>query len=149
MRKRSTYCHRWPANPGSLQRVINRLEPFNAEELLRLELPIRISYQALCTGSATESDFYDLVAAANATMVRAESVGAECLQIAIDAQAALSSVYARFERLGKWGFAAEEMHAVGFGIELHEQFVRNSTPEQMVRAMREVLRRGEVQREAA
>ena len=140
---------RWPANPHSMQRVINRLEPFNADELMRLELPIRMSYQAFLTGKATASDFHDLVAALNATMIRAESVGAECLQIAVNAQTALAGVYDRFERLGRWGFDAMEMHDVGFGIELHEQLIRNSTPEQMVIAMREVLRRGDAQRAEA
>ena len=61
---------RWPANPRAHERVVNRLEPFNSEELLRLELSIRMSYQAFMSGKATEHDFHDLVAAANSTLQR-------------------------------------------------------------------------------
>lgn len=54
---------RWVADPRAFQRVINRLEPFTPDELMRLELPIRMSFESLRQGKGTESDFHDLAAA--------------------------------------------------------------------------------------
>jgi hypothetical protein len=140
---------RWPANPLSLQRVVNRLEPFTQSELLRLELPIRLSYQAFLSGQATVSDFHDLVAAMNSTLVRSEAIGPECEAIAKQAADALRRTWDRYEHTGRLSFDTMGAHAMGHGIELHEELIRNSSPEQMVRAMREVLRRCDQQRAAA
>ena len=54
---------RWPADPMAFQKVLNKLEPFNADELVRLELPIRMSFESLKSGKGTESDFHDIDAA--------------------------------------------------------------------------------------
>ena len=140
---------RWTADPRAFQRLINRLEPFTAEELMRLELPIRMSFEALRTGKGEASDFHDIVAALNATLVRSEAVAPECVRTALDAHEALQRVWERFERTGKWGFDALGMIAIELGIDLHEQLVRNSSPEQMTQAMLEVLRRAEQQRAEA
>lgn len=135
---------RWAADPGVFQRVINRLEPFTPDELLRLELPIRMSFEALRNGTGIEQDFHDLAAAINCTLVRSESIDPLCEATAIAARDALLRTWERHTRTGRWGFDGPALLAVEAGIDLHEQLIRLSTPEQMVRAMREVIARGRV-----
>lgn len=134
---------RYRADPSTLSRVLNRIQPFNAQELLRLELPIRLSFEAIKTGQGTERDFHDLAAAINAAMVRSEAVDPLCEQTAVSARDALMRTWSRFEKTGRLGFDGPALSEVADGIDLHEQLIRNSTPLQMIEAMREVMRRGD------
>ena len=129
-------------DPQAAFRLINKLEPFSADELMRLELPIRMSFQALKTGKGCEQDFHDIAAAINATMVRSESVDPLCEQTAIAARDAHMRCWHRHQRTGVWGFDGPALLEVEAGIDLHEQLIRLSTPLQMLEAMREVVRRG-------
>ena len=133
---------KYAADPLAIYRVLNRIEPFDARELLRLELPIRMSYEAIKTGQGSESDFHDLAAAVNATLVRSEDVDPLCIVTAELARDALMRTWRRFEATGKWGFDGPALAEVEAGIALHEQLIRNSTPLQMMQAMRKVIARG-------
>ena len=134
--------HRYQADPMVMFKTINKIEPFNAGELLRLELPIRLAFEALRTGRGTESDFHDLCAAVNTTMVRSESVDPLCEQTAIAARDALMRCWQRHQKTQRWGFDGPALHEIEAGISLHEELIRNSTPLQMMDALREVQRRG-------
>ena len=120
-------------------KVIKMIEPFNASELLRLELPIRMSYEALRNGKGTEDDWSDIAAAINVTVVRARAVDALCEQTASDASDALLRVYHRAQRTGRWVFDGPGLAQVAQGIDLHEQLCELSSPLQMMDAMRTVL----------
>lgn len=133
---------RYQADPMAMFKTINKIAPFNAAELLRLELPIRLSFEALRTGQGSESDFHDLCAAINTALVRSESVDPLCEQTAIAARDALLRCWQRHEKTQRWGFDGPALLEVEAGISLHEQLVRNSTPLQMIAALREVQRRG-------
>lgn len=133
---------RFDADPLAMFKIINKLEPFTAAELLRLELPLRMSFEALRTGKGAEQDFHDLAAAINATIVRSEAVDPLCEQTAVAARDALMRCWHRFERTGRWGFDGPALLEVEAGISLHEELIRNSTPLQMIEALREVQRRG-------
>lgn len=140
---------RYRADPSAMSRVLKRIQPFNAQELLRLELPIRLSFEAIKTGHGTERDFHDLASAINTTMVRSESVDPLCEQTAIAARDALLRTWHRFEKTGRLGFDGPALGEVADGIDLHEQLIRNSTPLQMIEALREVMRRGAIKEIAA
>lgn len=142
-RKASQHKHRWQKDYSAFGRIIGLLEPFTPEELLRLELPIRMSFEALKSGKGVESDFHDIAAAINYTMVRSEEVDPMCEYTAIAARDALMRTWHRWEKTGKWGFDGPALAEVEAGIDLHEQLIRLSTPGQMVKAMREVIRRGQ------
>lgn len=132
---------RYQADPMTMFKVVNKLEPFTPDELLRLELPIRLSFEALRTGQGSESDFHDLCAAINSTMVRSEAVDPLCEQTAIAARDALMRCWYRFQRTGKFGFDGPGLGEVESGIDLHEQLIRLSTPLQMRDSLLEVQRR--------
>jgi len=120
-------------------KVINKLEPFTPGELLRLELPIRLAFDALKTGKGTEQDWSDLAAATNVTIIRSRDIDPLCEQTANDASDALVRMYQRAQRTGAWGFDGPGIGQVEAGIDLHEQLGRLSTPLQMMGAMRTVL----------
>ena len=142
--KKPASHRRWQADPLSFQRLLNKLQPFSEPERLRLELPIRLSFEALRTGQGSESDFHDLAAAINVTMIRAETAGAEAEQAAIAAHDALMRVWRRWQRASKWQFCGSDLADIEDGIGLHEQFIVLSTPQQMINAGNEAIRRGAV-----
>ena len=142
-RHQSQVKRRWLADPMTMFKTVSKIEPFTAAELLRLELPIRISFEALKSGQGVESDFHDIAAAINAAMVRSEDVDPLCEQTAIAARDALMRTWERHQRTGRWGFDGPGLGEVESGIDLHEQLIRLSTPLQMMEAMREVIRRGD------
>lgn len=133
---------RWTKDPRAFQRVLNRLEPFTPDELLRLELPIRMSFAALREGNGTEQDFHDVVAALNATLVRSETIDPLCVATASQAINAMRRTWERHQRTGRWGFDGPALAEVEAGIDLHEQLIRLSTPGQMLAAMKTVVERG-------
>lgn len=141
-RTASATKRRWSADPMSMFRTINKIEPFSAAELLRLELPIRLSFEAIRTGQGTENDFHDLAAAINTTMVRSEDVDPLCELTAVSARDALMRCWHRHERTGRWGFDGPGLGEIESGISLHEELIRNSTPLQMIEALRIVMARG-------
>ena len=141
-RTASQHKRRWQADPLAIFKCINKIEPFSADELMRLELPIRMSFESLKNGTGVESDFHDLAAAVNATMVRSEQVDPLCEQTAIAARDALMRCWHRFERTGVFGFDGPALGEIEAGIDLHEQLIRLSTPLQMVQALRTVIARG-------
>lgn len=133
---------RYPADPMALFKTMAKHEPFTKPELLRLELPIRLSFEALKTGKGQEHDFHDLAAAINTALVRAEQIDELCAHTAIAARDALMRCWHRFERTGVWGFDGPALYEVEAGIDLHEQLLRLSTPQQMVRSLKTVIERG-------
>ena len=141
-RTQSQGKRKYTADPTAMMRVINKITPFTADELLMLELPIRMSFEALRTGRGTESDFHDLCAIINTAMVRSEAVSPLCEMTAIAARDALIRSWHRFNRTGRLGFDGPALLEVDAGISLYEQLVRNSTPVQMIQALREVMARG-------
>ncbi len=141
-RHQSQAKRRWFADPMTMFKTVSKIEPFTAAELLRLELPIRLSFEAIRTGQGTENDFHDLAAAINTTMVRSEDVDPLCELTAVSARDALMRCWHRHERTGRWGFDGPGLSEIEAGISLHEELIRNSTPLQMIEALREVMARG-------
>lgn len=141
-RKSAQHKRRWQADPLAAFKLINKIEPFTPGELMRLELPIRMSFESLKNGQGTEQNFHDLAAAINTTMVRAESIDPLCEQTSIAARDALMRCWHRFEKTGRLGFDGPALGEIEAGIDLHEQLIRLSTPLQMAAALCTVIARG-------
>lgn len=138
-RKASQHKRRWQKDFGVLQRVMNRLEPFTEEELARLFLPIRMSFDALRNGTGTKQDFLDVVAACNSASLRGADVDPLCQQTAVTGLEALRRMWERHKRIGQWGFDGPGLADVELAIELHEQLVRLSTPLELQQTMSRVI----------
>jgi hypothetical protein len=48
----------------------------------------------------------------------------------------------RHQKTRRWGFDGPALYEIEAGISLHEELIRNSTPLEMIEALREVQRRG-------
>ena len=142
-RKASQAKRRWQADPGTIYKLMNKIQPFTEEEKMRLALPIRISFEAIKTGKGALQDLSDIGAAINTVMVRAESIDPLCLQAATHARDALLRCLHRYNATGRVGFDGPAISEVEIGIDLHEQLLKLSTPLQMMEALREVHRRTE------
>jgi hypothetical protein len=130
---------RYQADPSSIYRLMNKLQPFTDGELLRLNMPVRMSYESIRSGQGVDDDFHTLAAAINTAMVRSETIDDLCVKTCQIAQAALFRCIERHHRLGAWGFDALALQEIPAAIELHESILELSTPVQMQDAMREVL----------
>jgi hypothetical protein len=86
-------------------------------------------------------DLSDIGAAINTTIVRSESIGPECYEVAIASRDAMLRCLSRYHATGKVGFDGLAISEVEIGIDLHEQLFALSTPLQMIEALREVKRR--------
>ena len=132
---------KWQADPSSIYRLMNKIQPFTTDELLRLNMPVRVSFESLRTGKGVDEDFHTLAAAINTALVRSESIDDLCVQTCQLAQDALMRCIERHHRLGVWGFDAQALQAIPDAIDLHEQILQLSTPLQMQDAMRRVMER--------
>ena len=128
-------------NPHALQQAVNRVAPFTPAELLALQTPVRVAFEALRTGHGTEPDFHTLAAAVNTALIRSEAIDPLCVETCQRAQAALLGMLGRFNRCGKWGVDHHALQDIPPALDLHEQLLELSTPLQMMTAMRETLAR--------
>ena len=131
---------KYAADPVAMYKVFNRLAPFNQAELMQLELPIRISFEALKTGRGTERDWSDIAAAVNICIVRSHDISPDCVAVAEAASDALMRTWNRAKAHGAWGFDGPAIAEVAACIDLHEQFCELSTPLQLMNAMRKVVK---------
>ncbi|APW38495.1 hypothetical protein RD110_15850 [Rhodoferax koreense] len=133
-------------DPRAMERAFGRVGPFLQAEVTNLLIPTRIAFEAFRTGQATVDDFATLVDTANITLVRSESVDQRCVEACDAATAALKRVQARQRATGRWGMDGPAFLELGVMIDLYDQFIANSSPQQMKAVLEEVHRREEKQR---
>ena len=130
-----------PADPGSFQRLVSKIQPFTASELIQLKTPPRVAFESLMRGQGDEHDFHTLAGVANNTLICAESIHPDCVGVAKRAQDALMRMLDRFNRLGKWGLDSAGIQDLPPVLDLHEQLLELYTPLQMQNSMKETIRR--------
>ena len=141
-RRASHAKRKWQADPLAMFKTINKLVLYTDDEMLRITMPIRLSFEKLRSGHGAESDFHELAAAVNSTLIRGEQIDPLCEHTAIAARDALMRCWHRFERTGRWGFDGPALLEVEAGIDLHEQMCKLSSPLQMMNSMKTVIKRG-------
>lgn len=129
------------ADPFTMHRVMGGIQPFTTDELTALKSPPRVAFESMRRGGGTESDFHTLAAVANNTLVCAESIHPDCVEVAKRAQDALMAILDRQIRLGKWGLDSQALQDLPPVLDLHEQLLDLYTPLQMQQAMAETMRR--------
>lgn len=112
---------------------------------------VRAAFEALKNGTTDCAQFDRLAACINVGMIRAEAIDPLCEQTmsaAIDALGRVDSIYGRHRR---YGFHGPDLEAVADAVNLYEEILRNSTPNQMEAAVNESARRmiQQVQQERA
>jgi hypothetical protein len=132
---------RYKADPLSMFKVMNKIEPFTGDEQAQINTPVRIAFEMMRTGNGVEDHFQTLAGSINVTMVLAEKIDPLCEKTAIAARDALVRCIERHKKTGKWGFDGPALTEILDAIDLHEQLIANQTPLQIQVAMKEVIRR--------
>jgi len=138
MRKRSKYRPR-VADPGAMQRCLNKFQPFTEKEIMLLDMPLRISFAALKSGTAVLRDVEDLMAALNTTLVRSRAIHPVCVEASVNAIMALARAAERHRRTGVLGLDGDGITALGVALDLHRDLCQLSSPIQMVEALKQVM----------
>lgn len=89
----------------------------------------------LKAGSSDDELFDRLAAAVNVGIVRAEQINPACIEPMLAARDALIRCDDIRGRHGRYGFDGPGLLAMAAGLEVYEEMVRNSTPQQMREAM--------------
>lgn len=141
MRKRGAHFQR-RLDPHAALRAIGMQQPLDASQQGDLGVALRISFEALRTGRATEQEFHTMAACINVSLVLCErAVGAEHMPIVHSAQAALLRLWQRGKTSGRWGLDGPGLNAIKHGVELHEAQLASIIRREAAEAMREVRRR--------
>jgi len=140
-RKASHQKRKFQADPSAIYKLMAKVQPFTGSERVSLSLPVRLAFEAIKSGKAVRDDFDTLAAMANICMVRSESVDPLCVETAQRGQDALMRCLRRHEATGRWGFDGPAMQEIEVVIDLYEQLLELSTPQQMKEAMLDVVER--------
>ena len=124
------------ADPMAMYKLLARVRPFDEDEAAEVATPTRIAFERLRTGAGTQDDFDHLATSANVCMIRAESIHQDCVQVAKAMQQALVDCKTRYVRIARFGFTGPELAAIAEGLDLYDQIVALSTPEQLTTAVR-------------
>jgi len=131
------------ANPAAWAIAIDASRPFPEEEATRIVNRVRVAYQCLRDGVASDEHFDRLGAAVNVAIVRCEQIGnSEPLQrLLVAAAKALMEGRALHARHGRYGLTGPGTLALNAGMDAYEEILRQSSARQMQAAVEEVVRR--------
>lgn len=146
MRKTSTYARKRAMRTVNdyqihgLDRVIGRCQQYDGNSVFSPDehlLPVRLALQCLIDRSVPGSDIrnHDTLAhAIGEAEVRYLEIGGRdnpAMPILIKAGKALNRARDRWERLGVWGLDGPAIQELKDGVDLYEQVLLMSTPQQM------------------
>jgi hypothetical protein len=139
-RKAAHTKRKYQADALSIYRVMSRIQPFTPDEVLRLSMPIRLSFESLRNGTGTHSDYKDLAIAINTSLIRAMEIDPIAEEMVKRAVEAMTRCAERFQRTGKYGFDGPAIGDIAEAVDFHDQLLQLSTPQQMVGAMRQYVK---------
>jgi hypothetical protein len=123
------------ANPTSWAETIAARQPMARAVADDVMAKLYSAFGDLKAGS-TDDDLFDRLAAAiNVGIVRAEQIDQACVAPMLAARDALLRCDDIRGRHGRYGFDGQGLLAMTAGLEVYEEMVRNSTPQQMREAM--------------
>lgn len=140
-RKRNHRMRQRPANCAALENAIYNNSPTPAAEVTRVMAAVRLSYEKLKLGTGTSEDLLHVQSALNVGMVRAESIDPEVVRMFVAAGEALVECERIRRRSGRYGFTGPHILAMNAAMDLYEQMLTLSTPNQLHAAATEADRR--------
>lgn len=123
----------------AFERVLGRTQPFTSDEIMKLALPIRMSFQAIKSGKGVEQDIHDILSIVNNCVVLSAN-SPPAYKVATAAVDAIQRMWERYQRTGRIGLDGPAITEVEACIELHEIYIREAKPGQLVDAMETVMR---------
>lgn len=114
------------------------MAPRLADEIMT---KLHSAFQDLRSGSIDDELFDRIAASINIGIVRAEQIDPLCVVPMLAARDALIRCDEIRGRHGRYGFDGPGLQAMAAGLEVYEEMVRKSTPQQMRQAMTESMTR--------
>ena len=121
--------------------AIHSSQPFSEAAKTELKTKVWMAWAAFKAGSATGEDFDLLAATANVSLIRAEAIGQQAIELCKDAQSALMDIRERHDRLGKFGIDAKSLDTLPDLLDFYCELIDNSTPRQMAEAVEVAFQR--------
>lgn len=121
-------------NPAIWEQLIAARQDTPTEAVTQTMTKLHDAFCQLRAGS-TDDDLFDRLAACiNVGVVRAEQIDPLCVTPMVAARDALIRCDGIRGRHGRYGFDGPGLHAMLAGLEIYEEMLRNSTPQQMAEA---------------
>ena len=130
---------RWQKSDG-LSAVMASM-PFPESAKKSLKAKMLLCWAAMKDGTATSDDFNEIAAMSNVSLIRAETISPECVDLCIEAQESIMDIRARHDRLGKFGVDAKALRVIPELIDFYSQLLDLSTPRQMEDAVNVAVKR--------
>jgi hypothetical protein len=122
-------------NPTSWAATIAACQPMSKAVADDIMTKLHMAFTDLRNGS-TDGDLFDrLAATVNVGIIRAEQIDPLCVGPMLAARDALVRCDEIMARHGRYGFDGPGLQAIAAGLEVYEEMLRNSTPQQMREAM--------------
>lgn len=130
-RQASRAKRRYQADPFAIFKVVARSTGFNQDEQVQCALPVRMAWDALRNGTASNEDILTLTDVIAICIVASERMDALVQETCDAARVALSEVADRFNRVKRWGVDAKALQDIPPIVDLYEELLRNATGGQM------------------
>jgi hypothetical protein len=121
--------------------ALRNSQPTIPSEVARIMVLIRIAYEKLKTGHGTDADYDRVSAALNIALVRAESIGQPLVDAFKAAGEAMLECAHLHRRHGRFGFTGPHILAMNAAMDLYEEVLSLSSPNQMQWSLEEGMRR--------
>jgi len=121
-------------NPAIWEQLIAARQDTPAETVTEAMTKLHDAFCQLRAGSTDDDMFDRLAACINVGLVRAEQIDPLCVTPMVAARDALMRCDGIRGRHGRYGFDGPGLQAMVAALELYEEMLRNSTPQQMAEA---------------
>ncbi|WP_295851949.1 hypothetical protein [uncultured Xylophilus sp.] len=121
-------------------RLLDRCRPYADGDTTVEHLKTRAAYERLLDGTASTDDFDRVGMALNIAKVRAIAIDETLADLIERAQDAMNACAARYDTRGRFGFDGPGLQVMAAAMEAHEAITDASSPQQMVQALREVVK---------
>ena len=126
---------------AAIYSLMTRVQPLTKEEHATMMNPIRMAYERMRIGSATQADIEALQRSMKFGEVRSERIDALCVEVFVRAMESLDRIEARAERTKTIGLDAQAMQDLQIGMDLVSDLLEKSTMDDIVTAGDEAARR--------
>ena len=118
---------RFQADPYAMFKAVARTTGFNQAEQTQCALPVRLSWNALKSGTADTNDIETLADVIAICIVASERMDDLVQETCEAARIALAGVADRFTRVGRWGVDADALQNIPPIADFYEELLRNAT----------------------
>jgi hypothetical protein len=130
-RQASNQKRSYRADPFAMWKVVARTTGFNEEEQTACALPVRVAWESLIKGQASETDIATLTDVIAICIIAAEPMDALVQETVEAASNAMKAIADRYTRCQRWGVYANALRDIPPVIEFYEELLRNATGGQM------------------